>query len=97
FQQVVDHVRPAERTGGGAVHQHHRNAVATVRLQREQVVLGVGVVRVVERIVEQAGQFPGPALSLCGEQCAHRGLVVFQRHRLGGGAGGGGGVGRVGG
>ena len=42
FHQVVDHVGPAERAGGGAMHQHHRDAAVPVRLQREQMVLGVG-------------------------------------------------------
>ena len=35
-----------------------------------------------QRVVEQAGQFPRPALPLGGEQRPHRGLVVFQRHVL---------------
>ena len=35
FQQVVDHVAPAERAGGSAMHQHHGDTPAAVRLERK--------------------------------------------------------------
>ena len=67
FHQVVDHVGPAERAGGGAVYQHHRNAALAVRLQRKQVILALGL-RIVTTLVSRPDSslvqpFPSTAIS----------------------------------
>ena len=79
FEQVVDHVAPAERAGGSAMHQHHGDPPMAVRFQRKQVIVGCAVWAGLQ-VVEQPGQFPGPTLAFHREQGPHRGLIVFQRH-----------------
>ncbi len=76
LEQVVHHVRPAERAGRRSMDQHDRHAPAPVRLDRDQPRPAV----VQQRALQEPGQFRVPDRGLHQADGARGRLVVFQRH-----------------